>query len=173
MVFSRPRPDNTLVPPPTPPTLSCSPDGTIRIPDSQLQATLFHHYLDMVSVHCSKNQRIWSGLLLDLALIEPSLMDAILGVTAFHLRRLVPYDKQISHASHAYMARAIKSHTEQVNRGFTIDNAPTLLATGTLIMFHASANQGFLDQAKPGARLPLHWFYPFRNANILLQAALP
>ncbi|KAI8651840.1 hypothetical protein NCS55_01430600 [Fusarium keratoplasticum] len=127
----------------------------------------------MVNLHCSKDQRIWSGWLLDLALIEPSLMDAILGVTAFHLRRLAPYDKQISDASHVYMARAIKSHTEQVNRGFTTENAAALLATGTFIMFHASANQAFLDQSRSGYRLPLHWFYPFKNANKLLQAALP
>ncbi|UPL03546.1 hypothetical protein LCI18_014480 [Fusarium solani-melongenae] len=173
MVFSRPRPDNTLIPSPTTPRLHCSSDGSIRTPGGQLQATLFHHYLDMVKLHCSKDQRIWSGWLLDLALIEPSLMDAILGVTAFNLRRLAPYDKQISNVSHVYMARAIKSHTEQVNRGFTTENVAALLATGTFIMFHASANQAFLGQSRSGYRLPLHWFYPFKNANKLLQAALP
>lgn len=97
-------------------------------------------------------------------------MDALLGMAAFHLRSTMPFDAAISKASHTCMIRAISSHAKQIHDGINPDSVPSLLATGTIIMFHTSANQTFLDGPCSAFRLPLHWFRPFRNANTLLRA---
>ncbi|KAL2880841.1 hypothetical protein SGCOL_003868 [Colletotrichum sp. CLE4] len=171
-----------------------------------LKARFFRHYLDMTAAYPSADQQSWSSWITDLAVTDNTLMDAVLGFAAFHLRRSSVMDDSggsskgvsssqavaVSEASHAYMARAIEAHSKQIVReGINAQNAPVVMATCTIIMFHTSANQSFLDSsssssssgseaeageragAEAGFRVPHHWFTPFRNVNALLKVALP
>ncbi|KAJ0298201.1 hypothetical protein COL5a_007765 [Colletotrichum fioriniae] len=154
-----------------------------------LKARFFRHYLAMTAAYPSTDQQSWSSWITDLAVTDSTLMDAVLGFAAFHLRRsaalddisgssscINPYAVAVSEASHAYMARAIEAHSRQIVReGINAQNAPVVMATCTIIMFHTSANQSFLDSSGPeaGFRVPHHWFTPFRNVNALLKVALP
>ncbi|KXH50037.1 hypothetical protein CSIM01_07295 [Colletotrichum simmondsii] len=160
-----------------------------------LKARFFRHYLAMTAAYPSTDQQSWSSWITDLAVTDNTLMDAVVGFAAFHLRRSSALDDggdacgysstyaaAISEASHAYMARAIEAHSKQIVReGINAQNAPVVMATCTIIMFHNSANQSFLDSSGPeagagegaGFRVPHHWFTPFRNVNALLKVALP
>ncbi|KAK1724781.1 uncharacterized protein BDZ83DRAFT_327737 [Colletotrichum acutatum] len=156
-----------------------------------LKARFFRHYLDMTAAYPSTDQQSWSSWITDLAVTDSTLMDAVIGFAAFHLRRSSASDDSsgngsntyavaVSEASHAYMARAIEAHSRLIVReGINAQNAPVVMATCTIIMFHTSANQSFLDSsgggpgAETGYRVPHHWFTPFRNVNALLKVALP
>lgn len=72
----------------------------------------------------------------DLALTTPSLMDALLGLSAFHLRCLDPSDQAISKASHKYVAQAVTSHAKQLRDGINEKNAETMFATSVFVTFH-------------------------------------
>ncbi|KAK1541515.1 hypothetical protein CPAR01_07504 [Colletotrichum paranaense] len=159
-----------------------------------MKSRFFRHYLAMTASYPSTDQQSWSSWITDLAVTDHTLMDAVLGFAAFHLRRSAArvdddsssstYAAAVSEASHAYMARAIEAHSRQIVReGINAQNAPVVMATCTIIMFHTSANQSFLDGngsgsdagegTGAGSRVPHHWFTPFRNVNALLKVALP
>ncbi|KAF4774538.1 hypothetical protein HER10_EVM0000707 [Colletotrichum scovillei] len=147
----------------------------------------------MTAAYPSTDQQSWSSWITDLAVTDNTLMDAVVGFAAFHLRRSSALDDggsgcgskdthaaAMSEASHTYMARAIEAHSRQIVReGVNAQNAPVVMATCTIIMFHTSANQSFLDSSGGGPeaeteyRVPHHWFTPFRNVNALLKVALP
>ncbi|KXH51559.1 hypothetical protein CNYM01_09720 [Colletotrichum nymphaeae SA-01] len=161
-----------------------------------LKGRFFRHYLAMTAAYPSTDQQSWSSWITDLAVTDNTLMNAVVGFAAFHLRRSSALDDggsgcgsnnthvaAMSEASHIYMARAIEAHSKQIVReGINAQNAPVVMATCTIIMFHTSANQSFIDSSsgpEAGAgeerdfRVPHHWFTPFRNVNGLLKVALP
>lgn len=110
----------------------------------------------------------WSTWVSALAESTPSLMDAVVGFSAFHLRVLSPGDKSVSQASHKYMARAIVRHSKELQAGISEKNAETLFATSVFVALHASVSQRFL--AGPDEqRLPIHWFIPYRGVKALLE----
>ncbi|KAK1714640.1 hypothetical protein BDP67DRAFT_24017 [Colletotrichum lupini] len=177
----------TLIRPSSPPVL-------VDIMTDGMKSRFFRHYLAMTASYPSTDQQSWSSWITDLAVTDRTLMDAVLGFAAFHLRRSAArvddssssstYAAAVSEASHAYMARAIEAHSRQIVReGINAQNAPVVMATCTIIMFHTSANQSFLDSngsgsdagegTGAGSRVPHHWFTPFRNVNALLKVALP
>jgi hypothetical protein len=104
-----------------------------------------------------------------LAFSCPSLMDALLGFSAFHLRSLNASDKEIFKASHKYMLQAITGHAKQVRGGVDEKNAEAVFATSVFIAFHASMSQRFLEGSGPPGP-PLHWFRPFQGLKAILEA---
>ncbi|KAF7555351.1 hypothetical protein G7Z17_g2220 [Cylindrodendrum hubeiense] len=181
---SRPSSREPLSPPspPSPPSplglspaalaSNCPSPVAIGTPaDRLLELRLLHHYHTMSGLsHMS--QRTWTLWTVEMAVASSSVMDAVLGFSAFHLRRLGDCDLLIRKASHKYMARAIRSHTEQLQTGLSQSNAAPMIAACALIMFHTTMNQDYLD-AKAGPQLPLHWFYPFQSALSFLRVIWP
>lgn len=134
----------------------------------RLELRIFHHYQKMTS-YASYGQQAWSKWIGNLAVATPDVMNAVLGFSAFHLRRQVGEDDmEVREASHRYMALAIRSHAEEIARGFGEDNAATLIACGALILFHTSVNQSFIS-GKAGHQLPMHWFRPFQTAAVFFN----
>ncbi|RFU35111.1 hypothetical protein B7463_g1247, partial [Scytalidium lignicola] len=142
--------------------------------DRLLELRLFHHYRTMASrsllpaSFSSKEfaRHPWSTWVSTLAVSTPSLMDAIIGFSAFHLRLLSPGDKTISQASHKYMARAIVRHSKELQAGINERNVETLFATSVFVALHASVSQRFLAEDQ---KIPMHWFRPYRGVKALLD----
>ena len=92
-----------------------------------------------------------------LALETPSVMDAVLGFSAFHLRYINKLDRA-SNASLIFMTRAISQHAKNIRSGITRENAEICFATSTLIAFHSFSTY-FLTRAEElnvAPVLPLH-----------------
>lgn len=140
------------------------PLATVSTPEDRLlDLRLFHHYHKMAN-QATQSQNIWSTWIAEESVGNPILMDAVLGFSAFHLRHLNDADPAVCKASHMYMARAIRSHNENLQEGINEENADSVLAVASLILFHASVNQPYLNGPEEGYRLPLHWFRPYQGA---------
>lgn len=131
--------------------------------DRLLELRLLSHYQEMTS-RSSKTQAPWSIWTLDVAMESPLVMNSLLGFTAFHLRRLGNRDWDVYEASHRYMARAIRSHKDELRVGLSEANTPSMIVSCAFILFHTSTNQEYLHSVA-GPRLPLHWFRPWQSAN--------
>ncbi|KAH8738426.1 hypothetical protein BGZ61DRAFT_489336 [Ilyonectria robusta] len=150
----------------------CPYPATVGTPrDSLLDLRLFHHYHTMAA-KSSAAQKLWSIWTVDMAVNSATVMDAVLGFSAFHLRRLGSRDLDICEASHKYMIRAIRSHKEQVQLGLNESNAAPMIVSCALILFHTTMNQDFLT-IKSGPQLPLHWFHPFQSAGAFFRLMWP
>ncbi|KAI9154718.1 hypothetical protein HJFPF1_07275 [Paramyrothecium foliicola] len=69
----------------------------------RLSLHLFHHYITMTS-YLPDHRKSWGLWIVDEAVKSPSVMDALLGLSAFHLRRRGFTNKALGEASHALMA---------------------------------------------------------------------
>ncbi|KPM38692.1 hypothetical protein AK830_g7860 [Neonectria ditissima] len=136
-----------------------------------LDLRLLHHYHKMAS-QSPRAQNAWSFWIIEMAVQSPGVMDAILGFSAFHLRRLGNTDFSVREASHKYMVKAIRSHTEQLQSGINEDNAAPMIASCALILFHTSVNHNYLSNSN-GYQVPLHWFRPFQTAGNFFGAVWP
>jgi hypothetical protein len=116
--------------------------------DRLLELKLYHHYIQMIP---STNQpyldgsltglqSIWKEWVTSLAINDNTLMDAILGFSASHLRVINPSDRAVSQASDKYMLRAITSHAEQLRRGVDSQNVEVLFATSTFMALYSCMN---------------------------------
>ncbi|KAF7563748.1 hypothetical protein G7046_g404 [Stylonectria norvegica] len=135
-----------------------------------LDLRLLHHFLQM-SATTPAVQYSWCGWIADQALRHSTTMDALLGFSAFHLRRNSD-DRVIKQASYMYMARAIRAHKEMLLGGIGEKNAMGMVATASLIIMHGSVNQQYLNP-KNQKVVPIHWFRPFRNIWAVLDLAWP
>lgn len=132
-------------------------------PERFLDLRLLHHYISMSSENNlsasgdypgrTHPPNVWSVWVQGLAIKSPSLMDALLGFSAFHLRSQNPSDQVMARASHSHMVRAISEHAKVLRGGVNADNAQVLFATSTFIAFHAFAGQRFLH----GSEEPLYF----------------
>src|SRR4051812_40835018 len=91
-----------------------------------------------------------------------SLMDALLGFAAFHLRSMNPSDKELQQISHQYMMRAINGHATELRKGVNKKNAEELFATSTFIAFHACLGHEYLAENRGP---PLHWFRAYQGSK--------
>jgi hypothetical protein len=99
------------------------------------------------------------------------LMDAILAVSALHLRSLHPEDQSLVRASHGYMASALAQYSSLLRENRLSEfNAEALFSTSALIAFQASASRGFEDQDQ-GYILPLAWFHSFQGVKTMVMAS--
>ncbi|KAH6973229.1 hypothetical protein EDB80DRAFT_743245 [Ilyonectria destructans] len=134
-----------------------------------LDLRLFHHYLEMTT-RSTDFQVTWSFWIVEEAVQSPHVMDALLGFSAFHLRRYDKFDQSLREASHRFMARAIEHHREQLREGFNEKNATRSAAICALVSVHASVNNSYLVP-EGGPRLPLHWFHSFQTGLRVVHMA--
>lgn len=151
--------------------------------DRLLEMRLLHHYITMTTPTYQARQRrdpfisisggnIYANWMMRLALETPSVMDALLGFSAFHLRHINKDDKAASYASLKFMTRAIAQHAQNIRTGITPENAEICFATSTLIAFHSSTTY-FLnrdEEANSSPVLPLHWFKHWQGIRVVLAA---
>jgi hypothetical protein len=98
------------------------------------------------------------------------LMDAILAISALHLRTLNPADKTLVRASHGYMASALAQFSALLRNGVSKENAEALFATAALIAFQSSASRLF-DDSDDGYVVPIAWFHSYQGIKTVVIAS--
>lgn len=121
---------------------------------------------------------------------SPHLMDALLAVSALHLRSFCPNDKDLVRASHAYMISCVNRYSNSLSNGIDATNAQTLFLTASLIAFQSTAsrifskdeshfalgNPGELGSNGAGSNTyqpPLTWFHAFQGVKTVVAASWP
>ncbi|KAI9647357.1 hypothetical protein NHQ30_003742 [Ciborinia camelliae] len=157
-----------------------SPTEMIRsnvnpVHDRSLELKLMHHYTATTSKTLSNDasqEVAWSINVPSLAYDSPFLMDAILAVSALHLRILQPEDRSLVRASHSYMASALAQYSSLLHQGPSESNAEALFCTAALIAFQASASRcvqnGIDGDSDSGYVLPLAWFHSFQGVKTVV-----
>jgi len=137
-----------------------------------LELKLMHHFTAITSQTFSdtpEQKLAWQLAIPSLAYDEQCLMDAILAVSALHLRALQPGDQALIRASHGYMASALAQYSLLLNRGVSAFNAEALFSTSALIAFQASASRRFDEDG--GYTIPLAWFHSFQGVKTVVMAS--
>lgn len=112
----------------------------------------------------------WQVEIPSIAYDNQYLMDAILAVSALHLRSLSPNDTSMVRASHAYIASSIGQYSTLLNGSLSSVNAEPLFSTAALIAFQASASRYFENAELPYS-LPLAWFHAFQGVKTVVIAS--
>jgi hypothetical protein len=140
-----------------------------------LELKLLHHFTARTSqtfADTDTQKMAWQIDIPELAYNAQYLMDAILAVSALHMRSVNPEDQSLIRASHGYMASALAQYSSLLNSGLSELNAEALFSTSALIAFQASASRRF--EYKNGAGeyfLPLAWFHSFQGVKTVVMAA--
>lgn len=155
-----------------------------------------HHYTHYthktLSVAAPDLTTLWGTSVPSIAFAgNQHLMDAILAVSALHLRSLCPNDKELIYASHAYMTSCINAYSSSLNAGIDANNAANLFLTSTLIAFQSTATRIFTkdeslfskssipsasaDGGPAGSTYqpPLAWFHSFQGVKTIVAASWP
>ncbi|KAJ4124015.1 hypothetical protein NW765_007061 [Fusarium oxysporum] len=82
-----------------------------------LERQLLHHFVQMTQ-RATDIQATWLLWILEQATHSPYVLNGILGISAFHLRRFNEFDKALEVASHEYMACAIEGHRKGVEKWY-------------------------------------------------------
>ncbi|KAG4425422.1 hypothetical protein IFR04_001341 [Cadophora malorum] len=139
-----------------------------------LEFKLLHHYTALTSQTFSdtkEQNHVWQVDIPTIAYDAQYLMDAILAVSALHLRSIHPEDHSLIRASHGYMASSIAQYSNLLNQGLSEMNAEALFSTSALIAFQASASRRFDDEANGTYTLPLAWFHSFQGVKTIVLAS--
>ncbi|KAH7410871.1 hypothetical protein BKA64DRAFT_366624 [Cadophora sp. MPI-SDFR-AT-0126] len=139
-----------------------------------LEFKLLHHYTALTSQTFSdtkEQNHVWQVDIPTIAYDAQYLMDAILAVSALHLRSVHPEDRSLIRASHGYMASSIAQYSNLLNQGLSEMNAEALFSTSALIAFQASASRRFDDEANGTYTLPLAWFHSFQGVKTIVLAS--
>lgn len=133
-----------------------------------------HHFTAWTSQTFSDSQdqtKAWQVFIPAIAYDAQYLMDAILAVSALHMRSMQPDDKVLVRASHSYMASALAQYSSLLNGGLSEVNAEALFSTAALIAFQASASRQFEEEHTSGYLLPLGWFHSFQGVKTMVMAS--
>lgn len=164
---------------------SSSSSSTARPVDRMLELRLWHHFTTKTYKTLLHNvpaaDDIWKYDVPKLAFAGKTyLADAILAVSALHLRSLNPDDKTLVQASHAYSASALADYCASLTCGIREENAEALFLTACLIAFQATASRIFIkdDEMTPSAGktssrypLPLAWFHAFQGVKTVVATS--
>ncbi|KAF7891329.1 uncharacterized protein EAF02_001654 [Botrytis sinoallii] len=194
--FSRPVPRN-----PISFYFPTSISTTVSGKDEALEFRLFQHFINITDVpqlFSVCNISLW---VIQLACRHRSVMEALLGVSAFHLRSsfssssspfptsTIPEsqsEREVIKASHHYMGLAIATHRKLIiEEGVTEKTADAVLGSCLFITYHATGSQKFLNQAhnaelssssnterhRETCRVPLHWFVPMKSLKDMINLA--
>ncbi|KAJ8062928.1 hypothetical protein OCU04_008175 [Sclerotinia nivalis] len=192
--FSRPVPRNPLFF-----SFPTSATSSLSDADKLLEFRLFQHFVNITDVSQIVSVCKVSLWIIQLACRHRAVMDALLGVSAFHFRSsfssasspfptsTIPeskFERDVVRASHHYMGRAIAAHRRLVvEEGVTERTGDAVLASCLFIMYHATGSQKFLGHAHPSAlspnndidaqncRVPLHWFVPMKSLKDMMNLA--
>lgn len=154
-----------------------------------------HHYTQhthkTLSIGSPELVDLWGTSVPDLAFAgSPHLMDALLAVSALHLRSVCPGDKDLVRASHAYMISCVNRYSSSLSSGIDATNATTLFLTASLIAFQSTASrifskdeshfalESFTGLGGNGAgsntyQPPLTWFHSFQGVKTVVAASWP
>ncbi|PSS25189.1 hypothetical protein M430DRAFT_95721 [Amorphotheca resinae ATCC 22711] len=138
-----------------------------------LELKLMHHYTVSTANTFSDQQaqkEAWQLSVPTIAYDAQYLMDAILAVSALHLRALHPNDQTLIRASHGYMASALAQYSSLLRNGVSEYNAEALFTTAALIAFQSSASRRF-DDSDGEYALPLAWFHSFQGVKTVVMAS--
>jgi hypothetical protein len=151
--------------------------GSNLVASRSLELKLLHHFTARTSQTFSDTEPqklAWQIDIPELAYDAQYLMDAILAVSALHMRSVNPNDQSLIHASHGYMASALAQYSTLLNSGLSELNAEALFSTSALIAFQASASRRFDHENGAGQyALPLAWFHSFQGVKTVVMAAWP
>jgi hypothetical protein len=144
-----------------------------------LELRLLHNYTLVTSktlpaVYNPDLEEAWQVSVPSMAFEFHFLMDALLAVSALHLRCSHPNDQSLVRASHGYWASAISQYSSLLRDSVSASNADALFATSALITFQATASRKFpnedgededgLGQYKP----PVQLFHAFQGVKFLV-----
>ncbi|KAJ0163290.1 Sterol uptake control protein 2 [Colletotrichum tanaceti] len=178
----------------SPPTMNYTPlyimptttaiSATTTANNRLLELRLMHQFTSMTShtlvVNTPATHDIWMNTVPKLAFGGANyLADAMLAVSALHLRSLNPDDKTLIRASHSYMASSLAAYCACLQNGITEANAEALFLTAALIAFQSTATRIFIrDEADPNDpasaySLPLSWFHAFQGVKTVVATSWP
>ncbi|KAK4252269.1 hypothetical protein C7999DRAFT_26993 [Corynascus novoguineensis] len=176
--------------PPTPAVSQTTPPG-----HRLLELRLMHHYTAMTcktfTFTAPVTEDIWKITVPALAFSgSQHLADAILAVAALHLRSMMPNDKELVRASHAYMAASLAEYSAALTKGINSSNAESLFLTSALIAFQSTATRVFMkDEGMVGPgddldaaannrnrpsgcySIPFSWFHSFQGVKAITAAS--
>ncbi|TVY88408.1 Sterol uptake control protein [Lachnellula willkommii] len=169
---SSPRPSSALTPfHQTPRDLVRTHPAASRL----LELRLMHHFTAKTCLTFSEIEaarHAWQVEVPEISYHAQYLMDAILAVSALHLRAQNPTDQDLVRASHRYMASSIAQYSSLLDGGLSELNAEALFSTSALIAFQTSASRRFEDfQGDGGYTLPLAWFHSFQGVKTVVMAS--
>ncbi|KAK4128595.1 hypothetical protein N657DRAFT_30856 [Parathielavia appendiculata] len=161
-----------------------------------LELRLMHQYTAMTcktfTFTAPLTEDIWKITVPNLAFSgSQHLADAILAVAALHLRSIMPNDKELVRASHAYMAASLAEYSAALTKGIDHTNAESLFLTSALIAFQSTATRVFMkDEGMVGAgsemdtdagklrnqpsgcySIPFSWFHSFQGVKAITAAS--
>ncbi|KUJ11106.1 uncharacterized protein LY89DRAFT_674456 [Mollisia scopiformis] len=143
------------------------------LPSSRaLELKLMHHFTARTCLTFSdglEQNMAWQVDIPTIAYDAQYLMDAILAVSALHMRVMYPEDRSLIRASHGYMASALAQYSSLLTQGVSELNSEALFSTSALIAFQASASRLF-DEDGPYS-LPLAWFHSFQGVKTVVMAS--
>jgi hypothetical protein len=131
----------------------------------------------MATVNTPSAEEAWQIAIPGMAFESPCLMDAMLAISALHLRHLTPTDSSLVRAFHGYMASALSQYSTSLASGVNASNAEALFSTSAMIAFQASALRRFYNEAgeeefgQSGYTLPLQWFYSFQGVKTVVLSS--
>lgn len=163
---------------PDPPSISAANHG-----NRMMELRLLHHYTTTTCktllIADPLSESIFRDTVPSLAFGGASfLADAILAVSALHLRSTNPQDQSLVRASHAYMASSLSEYSTHLSKGINATNAEALFLTATLIAFQSTASRIFMREDggdtkdRTGAyTLPLSWFHSFQGVKTIVATS--
>ncbi|KAI1482312.1 hypothetical protein F4774DRAFT_370858 [Daldinia eschscholtzii] len=183
---------NTL--PPTPSVESTTPLPIYRNPEPlpltnssksnrMMELKLLHHYTTItcqtLAISSPVSEKIWRDTVPNLAFTGAEfLADALLAVSALHLRSHSPQDQELIRASHSYMASTLSEYSARLGKGITEENAEALFLTAALIAFQSTASRIFTREDSSDLKdrsgrysLPLSWFHSFQGIKAVVASS--
>lgn len=148
-----------------------------------MELRLLHNYTTLTAktlaaVNTPLAEAAWQISVPGLAFSHPCLMDAILAVSALHLRTLQPSDSSLIRVFHGYMASSLSQYTQCLAAGVTASNAEALFVTSALIAFQTSATRRFMNEPHSADdfghepyTLPVQWFHAFQGVKTVVLAS--
>ncbi|KAI1658370.1 hypothetical protein F4813DRAFT_356582 [Daldinia decipiens] len=180
--------------PPTPSVESSTPLPLYRHPEPlpltnsnksnrMMELKLLHHYTTItcqtLAISSPVSEKIWRDTVPNLAFTGAEfLADALLAVSALHLRSRAPQDQELVRASHSYMASTLSEYSARLGKGITESNAEALFLTAALIAFQSTASRIFtrddgsdFKDRSDGYSLPLSWFHSFQGIKAVVASS--
>ncbi|KAH7026455.1 uncharacterized protein B0I36DRAFT_352308 [Microdochium trichocladiopsis] len=180
-------PPTPAMAPRTPMPLYRSPNHTTittTSTDRMMELRLLHHWTTItcktLAIRDPSSEYIWAEKVPNLAFSGAHfLADAVLAVSALHLRSATPHDQQLVRASHSYMAATLSEYAASLSKGITKSNAEALFLTAALIAFQSTASRVFVrDEGVIGSKdepsryqIPLSWFHSFQGVKAVVASS--
>lgn len=141
-----------------------------------LELRLLHHYLtftcgQLPGGDTANGRQLWAIDVPQMAFNCDYVLNALLGLSAQHLWALDSKQKSLAVISRRYLAKAISSHRERLQRAER-SNAEYLLATSNLITHHTWVASHSVSSDEPYT-LPLQTYYMARSLQSVANDLFP